>query len=391
MEVIQLKFISFLLVLCLAMINLVGCGEVEETREKTLPDGSKIIVDTGGKILTEEKVEPLEGYTYDEDTGRYINETTGIWYVVENGQKIIPSEEYFDRDKVVSISGIGIADRPNDVWELKEVREITIQSGDTLVDVINPYFMNEHFRMNYEWYAKQVLEINNITDPNIIKEGDTLKIPIYIDKGSKNLTEESAGDNHENKNMLSKEEIIQLVESIDPYQLKPAMTPKERYDLRTEIYSKIPKDKIHNFSHAIQSSALQLYSIVSDDRYIELIDKNHPRWDAYDENNLFGIVTVLSGVEKYVDYKPLQEDIDAVKKLCNEGLKERNILKIIDANRILQDLSRHLIRVPYQGEGEEKVDYGDIHNLYFKATKTLEGAHNFLSDNNIPTNNNDYN
>lgn len=191
--------------------------------------------------------------------------------------------------------------------------------------------------------------------------------------------------------MLSKEEIIQLVESIDPYQLKPAMTPKERYDLRTEIYSKIPKDKIHNFSHAIQSSALQLYSIVSDDRYIELIDKNHPRWDAYDENNLFGIVTVLSGVEKYVDYKPLQEDIDAVKKLCNEGLKERNILKIIDANRILQDLSRHLIRVPYQGEGEEKVDYGDIHNLYFKATKTLEGAHNFLSDNNIPTNNNDYN
>ena len=373
------------------MINLVGCGEVEETREKTLPDGSKIIVDTGGKILTEEKVEPLEGYTYDEDTGRYINETTGIWYVVENGQKIIPSEEYFDRDKVVSISGIGIADRPNDVWELKEVREITIQSGDTLVDVINPYFMNEHFRMNYEWYAKQVLEINNITDPNIIKAGDTLKIPIYIDKGSKNLTEESAGDNHENKNMLSKEEIIQLVESIDPYQLKPAMTLKERYDLRTEIYSKIPKDKIHNFSHAIQSSALQLYGIVSDDRYIELIDKNHPRWDAYDENNLFGIVTVLSGVEKYVDYKPLQEDIDAVKKLCNEGLKERNILKIIDANRILQDLSRHLIRVPYRGEGEEKVDYGDIHNLYFKATKTLEGAHNFLSDNNIPTNNNDYN
>ncbi len=47
------------------------------------------------------------------------------------------------------------------------------------------------------------------------------------------------------------------------------MTPKERYDLRTEIYSKIPKDKIYNFSHAIQSSALQLYGIVSDDRYID--------------------------------------------------------------------------------------------------------------------------
>ena len=203
------------------------------------------------------------------------------------------------------------------------------------------------------------------------------------------LNEESAGDNNENKNILSKEEIIQLVESIDPYQLKPTMSPKERYDLRTEIYSKIPEDKIHNFSYAIQSSALQLYGIVCDDRYIELIDKNHPRWDAYDKNNLFGVGTVLSGVEQYVNYKPLQEDIDAVKKLCNEGLEERNILKIIDANRILQDLSRHLISVPYRGEGEEKVDYGDIHNLYFKATKTLEGAHNFLSDNNIPANNND--
>jgi len=30
--------------------------------------------------------------------------------------------------------------------------------------------MNEHYRMNYEWYAKQVLELNNITEPNFIKE-----------------------------------------------------------------------------------------------------------------------------------------------------------------------------------------------------------------------------
>lgn len=39
--------------------------------------------------------------------------------------------------------------------------------------------------MNYEWYAKQVLELNNITEPNFIKAGETLKIPIYIDKGAK--------------------------------------------------------------------------------------------------------------------------------------------------------------------------------------------------------------
>ena len=179
-----MKRISLLLVLGLAIISLAGCGEIE-TREKILPDGSKVTVDGAGKILSEEKVEPLEGYTYDEETGRYINETTGIWYIVENGYKVIPPEEYFDPDKVGIPSGINISNRPDDVWELKEIREITIKSGDTLVDIINPYFMNEHFRMNYEWYAKQVLKLNNINDPHYIKAGDTLKIPVYIDKGTK--------------------------------------------------------------------------------------------------------------------------------------------------------------------------------------------------------------
>ncbi|AST58421.1 peptidoglycan-binding lysin domain protein [Thermoanaerobacterium thermosaccharolyticum] len=180
-----MKRISFLLVLGLAIISLIaGCGEVEK-REKTLLDGRKVTVDAGGKILSKDSVEPLEGYTYDEETGRYINKTTGVWYIVENGQKVIPPDEYFEPNKVGIPSGINISNRPDDVWELKEVREITIQSGDTLVDIITPYLMNEHFRMNYEWYAKQVLELNNITDPHFIKAGETLKMPIYIDKGVK--------------------------------------------------------------------------------------------------------------------------------------------------------------------------------------------------------------
>lgn len=179
-----MRRISLLLVLGLVVISLADCGEVE-TRERVLPDGRTVIVDAAGRIVSEAKVEPLEGYTYDEQTGRYVKETTGIWYVMKDGYRIIPPEQYFDRDKVVTIDGINIAERPNDVWELSEVREMTIQSGDTLVDIINPYFMNEHFRMNYEWYAKQVLELNNINDPHFIRAGDTLKIPIYIDSGSK--------------------------------------------------------------------------------------------------------------------------------------------------------------------------------------------------------------
>ena len=174
----------------MVIVALIGCGCLIFSKLWINPATSNQVQDTAYKTASSVKtpdvvISALEGYIYDEQTGRYINETTGIWYIVENGYKVIPPEEYFDPDKVGIPSGINISNRPDDVWELKEIREITIKSGDTLVDIINPYFMNEHFRMNYEWYAKQVLKLNNITDPHYIKAGDTLKIPIYIDKGVK--------------------------------------------------------------------------------------------------------------------------------------------------------------------------------------------------------------
>ena len=65
------------------------------------------------------------------------------------------------------------------------MRKITIKSGDTLVDIINPYFMNEHFRMNYEWYINRYWNLT-ILPTSLYQSGDTLKIPIYIDSGSRN-------------------------------------------------------------------------------------------------------------------------------------------------------------------------------------------------------------
>jgi len=50
LEVIQLKCMSFLLVLGLVIISLADCGEAE-TREKILPDGRTIIVDAAGNIV----------------------------------------------------------------------------------------------------------------------------------------------------------------------------------------------------------------------------------------------------------------------------------------------------------------------------------------------------
>lgn len=65
------------------------------------------------------KLKPLEGYTYDEQTVLYVNGTTGIWYIVENGYRVIPPEEYFDPDKVGTPSGINISNRPGDYGKLK--------------------------------------------------------------------------------------------------------------------------------------------------------------------------------------------------------------------------------------------------------------------------------
>lgn len=174
----------------MVIVALIGCGCLIFSKLWINPATSNQVQDTAYKTASSVKtpdvvISALEGYIYDEQTGRYINKITGVCYVVKDGYKVIPPEEYFDPDKVGIPSGINISNRPDDVWQLKEIREITIKSGDTLVDIINPYFMNEHFRMNYEWYAKQVLKLNNITDPHYIKAGDTLKIPIYIDKGAK--------------------------------------------------------------------------------------------------------------------------------------------------------------------------------------------------------------
>lgn len=186
-------------------------------------------------------------------------------------------------------------------------------------------------------------------------------------------------DNTTKSSVLTKEEVIKLVEKINPYQLKPTMSAKERYDLRQKIYSDIPSVNIANVKNAITSSALQLQGIVSDDRYKELIDKTSSRWEEYESNKLFGVPETLNIVVEYAKYQPLIDDINTVIGLSKEGVKERNVLKIIDANRILQDLARHLIQVPYVGPGEKKVDYGDLHKIYYKASKTLEGSYNLIS------------
>ena len=164
--------------------NFLRAGELMNMPIYNAVDTNSLSISNSENLEIPVRYLPLEGYVYDEQTGRFINRNTGIWYIVdEKGYRVIPPEQYIDFAKTEAPEGINIYNRPNDVWELHSRKYITVKEGDTLGNIITQYAIN-HPRMNRDWYSKQILEINNITDPNSIKINDVLNIPIYIDNGS---------------------------------------------------------------------------------------------------------------------------------------------------------------------------------------------------------------
>ncbi|WP_316569944.1 signal peptidase I [Neobacillus sp. YIM B06451] len=179
---------------------------------------------------------------------------------------------------------------------------------------------------------------------------------------------------------LSHSQIIEIVESTNPYALKPAMTAEERYQLRQQIYKNLTQEEIAVLNEQIGTSSLLLTGIVADDLYKNLINQKEKKWTVLEVSNCYHVPEKLANAAKLIDYPPLLEDLNTVMKLCKEGVAERNVLKLIDAKRIIQDVANHLIEVPYTGPGEDEVDYGDKHDQYFKASKTLEGSYSLISE-----------
>lgn len=180
---------------------------------------------------------------------------------------------------------------------------------------------------------------------------------------------------------LSEDDIVNLVESIDPFELKPTMTAEERYKLREELYWSLSEEGIGELGDTIMDLSLLLTGTVADDLYKNLINKSDPKWDALEVSNCYYTREKLETITHLVsDHQPLLDDLNIVIKLCEEGVEQRDILKIVDAHRILYDISNHLFQVPFTGPAEITVNYGDIHDMYFKASKTLEGSHNLISD-----------
>ena len=48
-------------------------------------------------------------------------------YTFENGCIVIPSDQYIDRDDIARNTNISIENRPDNIWELKEIQNIIVQ------------------------------------------------------------------------------------------------------------------------------------------------------------------------------------------------------------------------------------------------------------------------
>lgn len=149
----------------------------------------------------------IPGFEFDEENMKFVHSETGIWFLGEEDSIVfvVPPEQYVKPEDIEEIQRnvaensrwgiwyperIIVERRPNEIWQLLEIKEVPIQQGDTFDSLYSQHTAGlqwqQHFRMDPQWYMEQVRKINNIEDLNLIRAGDVLRIPIYIDKDSLN-------------------------------------------------------------------------------------------------------------------------------------------------------------------------------------------------------------
>ena len=149
------------------------------------------------------------------------------------------------------------------------------------------------------------------------------------------------------------QELINIIESVEKN--KPTMSDEERYDLRTDIFFNLNQEQVLKFGDCYTA----LNQVIFDDRYKELFDKANNRWDAYDNNDLYGIVNIIRYVSNSVKNQAFKNDLNRIEELCSYGLEYRDIIALIDARRIMRDIQYHIFEVPYFKEGDAIVEINE--------------------------------
>ena len=132
------------------------------------------------------------------------------------------------------------------------------------------------------------------------------------------------------------QELINIIESVEKN--KPTMSDEERYDLRTDIFFNLNQEQVLKFGDCYTA----LNQVIFDDRYKELFDKANNRWDAYDNNDLYGIVNTIRYISNSVKNQAFKNDLNRIEELCSYGLEYRYIIALIDARRIMRDIQYHI-------------------------------------------------
>ena len=156
------------------------------------------------------------------------------------------------------------------------------------------------------------------------------------------------------------QELINIIESVEKN--KPTMSDEERYDLRTDIFFNLNQEQVLKFGDCYTA----LNQVIFDDRYKELFDKANNRWDAYDNNDLYGIVNTIRYISNSVKNQAFKNDLNRIEELCSYGLEYRDIIALIDARRIMRDIQYHIFEVPYFKEGDAIVEINEEdYSIYY--------------------------
>ena len=155
-----------------------------------------------------------------------------------------------------------------------------------------------------------------------------IAISLFL-KGCSNSKEDITLDINKNENLIdtnninqiisndiySKEseeqELINIIESVEKN--KPTMSDEERYDLRTDIFFNLNQEQVLKFGDCYTA----LNQVIFDDRYKELFDKANNRWDAYDNNDLYGIVNTIRYISNSVKNQAFKNDLNRIEELCS--------------------------------------------------------------------------
>ena len=211
-----------------------------------------------------------------------------------------------------------------------------------------------------------------------------IAISLFL-KGCSNSKEDITLDINKNENIIEtnnikqiisndihlketeEQELINIIESVEKN--KPTMSDEERYDLRTDIFFNLNQEQVLKFGDCYTA----LNQVIFDDRYKELFDKANNRWDAYDNNDLYGIVNTIRYISNSVKNQAFKNDLNRIEELCSYGLEYRDIIALIDARRIMRDIQYHIFEVPYFKEGDAIVEINEEdYSIYYGASEVLE-------------------